>query len=135
MIVTFQPGFSSRGLWAGLLGGGPWSGRPKADPSGGGSAVTRLRAGLPGMAWAPGSRVGSRLSGMAWAPEVRNAETPRPRREGLEARRAGRLSEAVQDPDSQRNEGRQGQPLSPRRGHHFHVPGSYHTPQVSEVLT
>ena len=122
MIVTFQPGFSSRGLWAGLLGGGPWSGRPKADPSGGGSA-------------APGSRVGSRLSGMAWAPEVRNAETPRPRREGLEARRAGRLSEAVQDPDSQRNEGRQGQPLSPRRGHHFHVPGSYHTPQVSEVLT
>ena len=70
MIVTFQPGFSSRGLWAGLLGGGPWSGRPKADPSGGGSAVTRLRAGLPGMAWAPGSRgwPGLQRSGMQKPP-------------------------------------------------------------------
>ena len=85
MIVTFQPGFSSRGLWAGLLGGGPWSGRPKADPSGGGSAVTRSAVvrrwldfgpdfrGWPGLqvlGWAPGSRgwPGLQRSGMQKPP-------------------------------------------------------------------
>ena len=70
MIVTFQPGFSSRGLWAGLLGGGPWSGRPKTDPSGGGSAS--------GMQKPPGRGArGWRLEGLAGYPKLCRTQTAR----------------------------------------------------------